>query len=165
MKQYAIERKDAVIKRMMPPENTPVPVLVEETVISKVTLYDWRKQARAKGLVVPGDGRNPESWSPEDKFAVVLQTATMSEAELSEYCRKKGLFAEQIATWKENCLQGNAATSGKSEADWTETRLARDEVKQLKRELRRKDKALAETAALLVLRKKMHAIWGEDEDE
>ena len=144
MKQYPIERKDAVIKRMMPPENTPVPVLVEETGISKVTLYDWRKQARAKGLVVPGDGRNPESWSPEDKFAVVLQTATMSEAELSEYCRKKGLFAEQIATWKENCLQGNASTSGKSEADWTETRLARDEVKQLKRELRRKDKALAD---------------------
>jgi transposase-like protein len=165
MKQYPIERKDAVIKRMMPPENTPVPVLVEETGISKVTLYDWRKQARAKGLVVPGDGRNPENWSPEDKFAVVLQTATMSEAELSEYCRKKGLFAEQIATWKENCLQGNASATGKSEADWTETRLARDEVKQLKRELRRKDKALAETAALLVLRKKMHAIWGEDEAE
>jgi len=165
MKHYSIERKDAVIKRMMPPENTPVPVLVEETGISKVTLYDWRKQARAKGLVVPGDGRNPENWSSEDKFAVVLQTATMSGAELSEYCRKKGLFAEQIATWKENCLQGNASTSGKSEADWTETRLARDEVKQLKRELRRKDKALAETAALLVLRKKMHAIWGEDEAE
>ena len=165
MKQYPIERKDAVIKRMMPPENTPVPVLVEETGISKVTLYDWRKQARAKGLVVPGDGRNPENWSPEDKFAVVLQTATMSEAELSEYCRKKGLFAEQIATWKENCLKGNASGIGKSEAEWTETRLARDEVKQLKRELRRKEKALAETAALLVLRKKMHAIWGEDEAE
>jgi transposase len=91
MKQYPIERKDAVIKRMIPPESTPVPVLVEETSISKVTLYDWRKQARAKGLIVPGDARNPENWSPEDKFAVVLQTATMGEAELSEYCRKKGL--------------------------------------------------------------------------
>ena len=165
MKHYSVERKDAVIKRMMPPENTPVPVLVEDTGISKVTLYDWRKQARAKGLVVPGDGRNPENWSAQDKFAVVLQTATMNEAELSEYCRKKGLFAEQIAAWKENCLQGNASVAKQSEADWTQARLARDEVKQLKRELRRKDKALAETAALLVLRKKMHAIWGEDEAE
>ncbi len=111
MTRYSPERKEAVIKRMMPPENTPVPVLVEETGISDVTgmpdhLYHWRKQARAKGLVVPGDGRNPENWSPEDKFAVVLETATMNEAELAEYCRKKGLFAEQIAVWKENCLQG-----------------------------------------------------------
>jgi transposase len=165
MKHYSVERKDAVIKRMMPPENTPVPVLVEETGISKVTLYDWRNKAREKGLVVPGDGRNPENWSTQDKFSVVLQTATMSEAELSEYCRKKGLFAEQIAAWKENCLQGNASATKQSEADWQQARLARDEVKLLKRELRRKDKALAESAALLVLRKKMHAIWGEDEAE
>ena len=84
MTRYSPERKEAVIKRMMPPENTPVSVLVDETGISDVTLYYWRKQARAKGLVVPGDGRNPESWSPEDKFAVVLETAAINEAELSE---------------------------------------------------------------------------------
>ena len=101
MKQYPEERKQAVLRRMMPPENTPVSVLAEETGISDVTLYHWRKQARSKGLVVPGDGSNPESWSPEDKFAVVLETAAMNEAELAEYCRKKGLYAEQISVWKE----------------------------------------------------------------
>ena len=165
MKHYSKERKDAVIKRMMQPENAPVPMLAEETGISKVTLYDWRKHAIAKGLVVPEDTQNPENWSAEYKFAVVLETAAMNQAELSEYCRKKGLFAEQIAAWKENCLQGNAtcyeSVQGREEANTAGTR----EVKQLKRELRRKDEALAETAALLVLRKKMHAIWGEDEDE
>jgi hypothetical protein len=57
---------------MMPPENTPVPMLVEETGISKITLYHGRKQARAKGLVVPGDGQNPENWSAQYKFAVVV---------------------------------------------------------------------------------------------
>ena len=150
----------------MPPENTPVPELVEETGISKVTLYHWRKQARAKGLVVPGNGRTAEHWSAEDKFAVVLETATMNEAELAEYCRKKGLFVEQIIVWKEYCLQGNNASAiEKPGEDWIQTRLARKEIKQLKRELRRKDRALAETAALLVLRKKMRAIWGEDEAE
>ena len=92
MKRYSPERKEAVIRRMMPPENTPVPVLVEETGITDATLYHWRKQARATGLVVPGDGRNPENWSPENKIAVVLETATLNEAELAEYCRKKGLF-------------------------------------------------------------------------
>jgi transposase len=165
MKHYSEERKEAVLKRMMPPENTPVLMLVEETGISKVTLYHWRKQARAKGLVVPGDGRNPEKWSPEDKFAVVLDAAAMNEAELSEYCRKKGLFVEQIVTWRENCLQGNATAADQSKAVQKQIRLAYKENKQLKRELRRKEKALAETAALLVLRKKMHAIWGEDEAE
>ena len=166
MKHYPQERKDAVIRRMMPPENTPVPVLVEETGISKVTLYDWRKQARARGLVVPGDGKNSEDWSTQDKFSVVLETATMNEAELSEYCRQKGLFVEQIAAWKEKCLQGNdPSAGGKTEEDWVQIRQARKKIKQLKRELRRKDRALAETAALLALRKKMHAIWGDDEDE
>jgi transposase len=165
MTRYSQERKAAVIKRMMPPDNTPVPVLVEETGISDVTLYHWRKQARAKGLVVPGDGRNPENWSSEDKFAVVVETAAMNEAELAEYCRKKGLFAEQVAAWKENCLQGNTSADQLSRAARKEVQRAHNENKQLRRELRRKEKALAETAALLALRKKMRAIWGEDEDE
>ena len=165
MKQYPEERKQAVLRRMMPPENTPVSVLVEETGISDVTLYHWRKQARAGGKVVPGDGRNPESWSPEDKFAVVLETAAMNDAELAEYCRKKGLYAEQISIWKEICMQANATAADQSKAVQKQIRLAHKENKQLKRELRRKEKALAETAALLVLRKKMHAIWGEDEAE
>ena len=165
MKQYPEERKQAVLKKMMPPENTSVPVLARETGISDVTLYHWRKQARAKGLVMPGDGKNPENWSSEDKFGVVLETAAMNKAELSEYCRKKGLFAEQIAGWKENCLLGNASAADQSKAVQKQIRLAHKENKQLKRELHRKEKALAETAALLVLRKKMHAIWGEDEAE
>ena len=165
MTRYSQERKAAVIKRMMPPDNTPIPVLVEETGISDVTLYHWRKQARAKGLVVPGDGRNPENWSSEDKFAVVVETAAMNEAEFAEYCRKKGLFVEQVAAWKENCLQGNSSADQLSRAARKEVQRALNENKQLRRELRRKEKALAETAALLALRKKMHAIWGEDEDE
>ena len=53
----------------------PGPVCASGAGISKVTLYDWRKQARAKGFVVPGDGRNSEHWSAEDKFAVVMETA------------------------------------------------------------------------------------------
>jgi hypothetical protein len=89
----------------------------------------------------------------------------MNEAELAEYCRKKGLFAEQIAAWKENCLQGNATVVEQSKAARKRERIAQQQVKRLKRELRRKEKALAETAALLALRKKMDAIWGEDEDE
>ena len=165
MKRYPQERKEAVIERMMPPNNVPVSVLAQETGISDVTLYHWRKQARSGGLVVPGDGKNPENWSAQDKFAVVLETAALSEAELAEYCRKKGLYAEQVAAWKDNCMQANATAIEQAEAAKDQSRAARKEIKDLKRDLRRKDKALAETAALLVLRKKANAIWGTEEDE
>ncbi len=114
---------------------------------------------------MPGDGRNAEAWSPEDKFSVVLETAALNEAELAEYCRKKGLYAEQVAAWKEICMHANATAAEQAKAAGEQARSAKNEIKELKRDLRHKEKALAETAALLVLRKKMHAIWGEAEDE
>ncbi len=92
---------------MMPPLNTPISQLIKETGISEATLYTWRKQARKQGLAVPGDGKNPEDWSSEDKFAVVLETATLNKAELAEYCRKKGLYVEQIAAWRNCCVVGS----------------------------------------------------------
>ena len=114
---------------------------------------------------MPGDGRNPENWSPEDKFAVVLETAALSEVEVAEYCRKKGLYAEQVAAWKENCMQANATAVEQAKVARDQARAARKEIKELKRDLRKKEKALAETAAILVLRKKANAIWGTEEDE
>ena len=107
---------------------------------------------------MPGDGRNPEDWSPQDKFAVVLETAALSEAEFAEYCRKKGLYVEQVMTWKENCMQANATAAEQAKAAKDLARQSRKEIKELKRDLRKKEKALAETAALLVLRKKANAI-------
>jgi transposase len=76
---------------MMPPANAPVSALARETGITEQTLYVWRREAKGKGLAVPGDGKNAEGWSSEDKFAVVLETAPLNAAELAEYCRRKGL--------------------------------------------------------------------------
>ena len=165
MKRYSEERKQAIIKRMIPPGNTPVSRLVEETGISDCTLYTWRKEARMKGLVVPGDGRNAEDWSSGDKFSVVLETATMNEAEIAEYCRKKGLYVDQVAAWKQACMQANAASKEQEKESKASSFKDKREIQSLKKQLRRKDRALAETAALLVLRKKADAIWGEDEDD
>lgn len=164
MKRYSTERKQSVIEKMMPPMNTPISRLSEDTGISDVTLYHWRKQARARGLVVPGDGRNPESWSAEDKFSVVLETASMNESELSAYCRQKGLYVEQLQSWRQSCIDGNESGVERERAVKAQTREDKRRIKSLERELRRKEKALAEAAALLILRKKAQAIWGEDED-
>jgi len=138
----------------MPPRNTSIPKLAEETGISDATLYNWRKQARLEGFAVLADGKNSEQWSSADKFVVVLEAASMNEAQLGEYCREKGLYPEQIAAWREACLQANADEAVQSQAQCQQARQARQQIKRLERELRRKDKALAETSALLVLQKK-----------
>lgn len=165
MKRYSAERKEAVLRKMMPPMNVPVADLARETGISEVTLYHWRKQAKQEGRVVPGDGKNPQRWSSAAKFAVVLETAALNAAELAEYCRKKGLFVEQVTAWRQACEHANASTAEPTRREREQAREDKKRIKQLERELRRKEKALAETAALLTLRKKADAIWGtEDED-
>ena len=114
---------------------------------------------------MPADGKNPEKWSSEDKFAIVLKAASLNEAELAEYCRQKGLYVEQIAAWRKACLQANSDSAAQAKARREQSKQDRKQIKKLEQELRRKDKALAEAAALLVLQKKAQAIWGDGEDE
>lgn len=151
------------MRKLLPPENRTVREVAEEEGISEMTLYTWRKLARERGLPVPGSGKRTEEWSGEAKLAVVVETAGMSEAELSEYCRGKGLYLEQVKAWRQACIEGAATQAQRGRQERQQGRDERRRIKQLERELRRKDKALAETTALLVLRKKLDALWGEDE--
>jgi transposase len=101
----------------------------------------------------------------KDKFAVVLETAQLNEAELAEYCRLKGLFVEQIAVWRDACQEANAQLGAQSREELAQSKGDRKRIKELEKELRRKEKALAEAAALIILRKKAQAIWGDGEDD
>lgn len=89
----------------------------------------------------------------------------MTETELAEYARKKGLYVEQIKAWKDACMNANGGVAQEAARLTKELKAAERANKQLQKELDRKEKALAETAALLVLRKKADAIWGDPEDE
>jgi transposase-like protein len=163
MKQYSEEFKSSIIAKMLPPNSIPVPDLARDTGIPKDTLYSWRiKQLRCNGDVTanqtPSGGR-----SSAEKFSIVMETASLNEVELSEYCRRKGLYSQQISAWRDTCMQANASASAK--LDRTKMTKQSKQIKQLQAELRRKDKALAEAAALLVLQKKLRTIWEENEDE
>lgn len=104
---------------------------------------------------MPGDGQQADQRSSQDKFQVVLESASLNAAELAEYCRRKGLYVEQIKAWREAYEQANGPVQSiKTRREREEEKAAKKRIKQLERELRRKDAALAETAALLVLRKK-----------
>jgi transposase-like protein len=161
MNTYAKELKESIIARMLPPSNISVPELVRETGIPKDTLYTWRNKAR-KGCV-PAQLNTPRELSSEEKFNIVLETASLNEVELGEYCRRKGLFPQMINAWQSTCKQAHAPLAPK--ADRTTIRTQEKAIKRLEGELRYKEKALAEAAALLILQKKVRTLWEDPEGE
>ena len=163
--RYSIEEKETAIARMMPPYNESVQRLSEELGISDATLYTWRKDARKAGNATPGNGKTSEKWSSEDRFLIVLETYAMNEAELAEYCRKKGLYKEQIEGWKKTSITAHDRDLSQSKQLNYELREERIKSKTLEKELQKKEKALAKATSLLLLRKKAQAIWGDEGGE
>ena len=165
MPRYSEKRKQTILSKMMPPLNMTIAEIARTEGIGEQTLYNWRNKAREQGRPVPGNKPTPDQWSAEAKLAIVIETGSMSEAELSEYCRAKGLYVEQVKAWKAESLKG-FVNSREQELETKRQRKAdQKEIKKLKRELREKEKALAETAALLVLRKKLDAFWENDSED
>lgn len=163
---YPENQKAELIERMIGAEKVSVPDLHRETGIPKDTLYTWRIQAqRSRGIVPKGSPGAGERWSSEEKFAMVVETAALNASQRGEYCRKRGLYPEHLQDWREHCEQANRQTKTGSSSFPKVPLQEQRRIRELERELRRKEKALAEAAALLVLRKKADAIWGKDADE
>ena len=163
MAHYPLERRESVVRRMFN-EEISMSGLARETGIAEATLYRWRDARKPQGEAVTPK-KSPENRTPAQKFAIVVQSASFNEAELAEHCRKQGLYPEQVKAWRAQAEQ--AMAGGMVSAREHRERLTAEKKRNqsLERELRRKEKALAETAALLTLRKKAAAIWGEGEAE
>ena len=161
MPRYSQERKESVLRKMLPPHNRPLAELAAEEGISEATLYNWRREARNQGRLLPDGATGPEGWSAADKFAAVVETAALNDTELGEYCRKRGLYPEQVHAWRAACEQANDWSGERARRSHAEHSALRRQVRALQRDLQHKEKALAETAALLVLSKKAAAIWGD----
>ena len=164
MARYSEERKSAILKKLLPPQNRTVVAVAAEEGISEATLYNWLKQCREQGKPVPGQKNTGDDWSGEAKLAVIIETAPMSEEELSVYCRKKGLYVEQVKRWKDACVQGTGQETAQRKETQKERKQSQKRIKKLEAEVRRKDKVLAETTSLLVLSKKLEALYGSDQD-
>ena len=162
---YSPELKESLLRRMLPPNNESIAKIAKEEGISEQTLRGWRDKARKEGKAAPGTAALSDDWSTQDKFLIVVETASMNEAELAEYARKKGLYVEQIKAWKDACMNANGGVAREAARLNRELKDSEKERKKLEKELQRKEKALAEAAALLVLSKKANAIWGDPEDE
>ena len=99
---------------MLPPHNRPITHLAEEEGISAATLYPWRAQARAQGRLLPNGAPGPSGWRARDKFVAAVETAGLSEAERAEYCRKRGLYPDQLHAWRTACEQATEGDEARS---------------------------------------------------
>ena len=150
------EQREAIVARYLN-SNLTLRDFSDKEGISKSTLYTWSRNFNVNNTSV----MKKSSLSAEQRFTIVLETATLTETQLSEYCRNKGLYPEQVRHWKQACIEANSTPNKMAlKVDHRDKK----RIKQLEKELHRKEKALAETAALLVLRKKFNALYGLEEE-
>ena len=157
MARYAKELKDKVVARLLPPESANLEALAAELGINPATLERWRSQALAEPARLP-------NWTAAARLEAVLSTAVLDEQAKSQWCRSHGVFMQDLEQWRQvatRALEQPGAPALPSAA----SREDRARIKELERELQRKERALAETAALLVLSKKLEAIFPRDAAE
>ena len=157
MARYGQEFKNKAVARLLPPESASVKDVALSLGVGEGTLERWRSEALAE----PQPRR---AWTPAARFEAVLTTAVMDEAGKGAWCRGNGVYPHELAVWREQAVNA-LAEPGEALSTAAQTKLDKRRIKELEREVRRKDKALAETAALLVLSKKVSAIFNKGEDE
>jgi transposase len=155
--RYGQAFKDRAVARLLPPESAPLDVVSREVGVSADTLERWR----ATALAEPAADR---VWTAAARLEAVISTAALGESARNAWCREHGAYPQQLQQWRASATQALAQPQ-EARASPQQTQHDRRRIKELERELRRKEKALAEAAALLVLSKKVEAIFNKGEDE
>lgn len=164
MKTYSEDFKQALVKKALTrPEISPRHI-AKEAGIASSTLYGWIKlYANTREEPASNIKKSPEDWTLEERFNMLQETANLSTEALGAYCRQKGIYQHQLSQWREDFMKPKKDASKSKEL--AELKALRVENRALKKELTRKEKALAETAALLVLKKKASLLWGGTEED
>ena len=151
-----------MVKKLMVPGGQSATALAVRTGIAQATLSRWLRDAKEEevSLSKPPDRvvRRPSEWKAEEKLRLLMQAEGLDGAAFGELLRREGLHEADVAEWRRAALGGLGPVA--KAASSAEAR----RVRELERELLRKDKALAETAALLVLKKKVQEYWGDEDD-
>ena len=159
---YSDSFKQQMVQKLLLPRGPSLRTLEAVAGVPRSTLSDWKKSARIQGVSKATKGpdappRPATTYTAEEKLALVHEAAGLSDEQLGEFLRQRGLYSAQLTEWKAQALTGlRPARPDTAQAK---------KIAALERELKRKDKALAETAALLVLKKKVQEIWGDEADD
>ena len=169
---YTETFKARMVRRMLGPRGVSAHALSEEVGVSQPTLSRWLRETSTFRAMAkkdqnqgppPDEGaaaRRPQDWTAAERLRAVVESFAHDGDELGEYLRRKGLHREQLELWRRDA-QTALETPRRQRRPAAETK----RIKELERELRHKEKALAEAAALLVLRKKLQALWGDEDDD
>lgn len=155
MNEYSEAFKSNMVRKMLAPGAISAYALAAETGLSQPTLSRWLKAARSVGVM----DKPAKKWTPSEKLRVVVEAGGLSDDKLGEFLRREGLHEAQVREWRASA-EASFVDAGRSNRPSTESK----RIKELERELLRKDRALAEAAALLILQKKVAAIWGAKDD-
>lgn len=166
-------KRHAVEKALARPEQVSLRKVASSLNIAYSTLGKWvyehKEQSQHLPLdLVPGGNKmsgekRPQDWLPQEKLALVIACASLDETQLNEKCRKSGVYPHHLDQWRRELDE--AMLNAEKAKLHPECKKLVHENNSLKKELKRKDKALAEAAALLVLQKKVNALWEHDEDD
>lgn len=155
--QYSEELKARLIARSLRGGITQ-DALAEEFGISRSTVQNWMREYRISGeKPLTQIDKRAQSWTKEQRLEALLATHGLAEDELGAWCRERGVHTHHLAQWRRELVEG----SSEKDSGAGEARALRQENQALKKELRRKDEALAETTALLVLKKKRPRYGGK----
>lgn len=141
--------------------NRTIQSVAEELNINPYTIKNWMRNKVKENRNAPditAKEKRPQDWRAEEQLLALQESHVLSGEALNAWCRERGLFAHHLTRWKAAFCSPQKVTAA-GLPDRRECRSLKDENEQLKRELTRKDKALAEAAALLILQKKFRALW------
>ena len=166
-KRYSEKFKARMVQRLVGPRKVSAAALSREVGVPQPTLSLWLREAGSVRVVKDDDEtkpppRRPDDWTPQEKLAAVMEAEGVAESDLGVWLRRKGIKEEHLRQWRE--VLGERAAAVFAPREQRASAEDRKRIKQLERELKRKEKALAETAALLVLQGKMEALWAEEDD-
>ena len=163
--RYSEKFKEKVLAKALLPNAPRLVELSRQFNMPHSTLHTWIKMNMHKKMK-PLDAqhaRRPEEQTPEAKLKMIAETLRLTEAEQGAYCRSHGIYPEHLEEWKQQILAGLRPKAAKENK--AEYRQVMVENKKLKSELNRKERALLEASALLLLKKKANLLWGESEDD
>ena len=160
--KYSIGFRNGVLKKVLPPENRPVKEIAQENGLSEQTIRNWMQQLKNGTLELMTGETSPAHRSASEKMRLLLESKQVSNDSMGQWLREHGLHSEHLPLWEQEMLN---VVNDKSDKQKEQNAQLLKENKNLKKELARKEKALAEMAALLILKKKADEILGDSEDD
>jgi transposase len=161
MSKFSLEMKENLVKKVLTRKGQSINEIAKLSNVGLSTLSRWVKKAGEESPIVVSKVKTEGSkiYSAGQRLEFLLETAKLTEVELGAYCRKHGLYSFQLTEWKDEFMK--SSTEKKDVLAREELKALKAENKCLKQDLNRKDRALAETTALLILKKKADLIFGE----